>query len=110
MMAGRTRTTKKLAQRINLDYFKTVHGIPRWRRILSLVLTLAGLGWLGWYGLSGSPKPYNAGPIAHAHNLIGNKCAACHVSTDDYKQAVTDTARLACHYGRIHHAEQNFAP
>ena len=46
-MAGRTRTTKKLAQRINLNYFKTLHGIPRWRRILSGVFTLAGLAWLG---------------------------------------------------------------
>ena len=46
-MAGRTRTTKKLAQRINLDYFKTLHGIPRWRRILSGVLVIVGLGWLG---------------------------------------------------------------
>ena len=28
-MAGRIRTQKKLAQRIHLDYFKTLHGIPR---------------------------------------------------------------------------------
>jgi hypothetical protein len=109
-MAGRTRTTKKLAQRINLDYFKTLQGIPRWRRILSLVCALLGLGWLGWYGLRGSPKPYNAGPIGRAHTLIGNKCAACHVSTAGFKQAVTDRACLACHDGPIHHAEQTFSP
>jgi hypothetical protein len=109
-MAGRTRTTKKLAQRINLDYFKTLRGIPRWRRILSVVLTLAGLGWLGWHGLRGSPKPYNAGPVARAHTLIGHKCAACHVSTAGFQRAVTDQACLACHDGPLHHAEQTFSP
>jgi hypothetical protein len=109
-MAGRTRTTKKLAQRINLDYFKTLHGIPRWRRILSAVFTLLGLGWLGWHGLSGSPKPYNAGPVARAHALIGHKCSACHVSNAGFKRAVTDHACLTCHDGPIHHAEQTFSP
>jgi hypothetical protein len=109
-MAGRTRTTKKLAQRINLDYFKTLRGIPRWRRILSAVFALLGLGWLGWYGLRGSPAPYNAGPIAHAHSLIGNKCTACHVSTAGFARTVTDQACLACHDGPIHHTEQTFSP
>ena len=79
-MAGRTRTTKKLAQRINLNYFKTLRGIPRWRRILSGVFVVMGLAWLGWHALAGSPKPYNAGPLAHAHALLGQKCGACHVS------------------------------
>jgi hypothetical protein len=109
-MAGRTRTTKKLAQRIDLDYFKTLHGIPRWRRILSVVFTLLGLGWLGWHGLRGSPKPYNAGPVAHAHALIGHKCAACHASTAGFQRTVTDQACLACHDGPVHHSEQTFSP
>jgi len=109
-MAGRTRTTKKLAQRINLDYFKTLRGIPRWRRILSLLFTAAGLAWLGWYGLRGSPAPYNAGPVARSHALFGNKCAACHVSTAGFEKTVTDRACLACHDGPIHHAEQTFSP
>ena len=46
-MAGRTRTQKKLAQRINLDYFKTLHGIPRWRRILSGDIRDRGPGMAG---------------------------------------------------------------
>jgi hypothetical protein len=109
-MAGRTRTTKKLAQRINLNYFKTLHAIPRWRRILSLVFTAAGLGWLGWHGVSGNPKPYNAGPVAHAHALFGQKCVACHVSKTGFQRTVTDQACLACHDGPIHHVEQTLAP
>jgi hypothetical protein len=109
-MAGRIRTTKKLAQRINLDYFKTLHGIPRWRRILSGVFVIAGLGWLGWHAVAGSPKPYNAGPLAHAHALLGQKCAACHVAQASYRKSATDQACLACHDAPIHHADQAFTP
>ena len=109
-MAGRTRTTKKLAQRINLNYFKTLHGIPRWRRIFSAVLAVVGLVWLGWYAVAGSAKPYNAGPLAHAHAFLGQKCGACHVSQASYQRTATDQACLACHDGPIHHAEQVFTP
>jgi hypothetical protein len=109
-MAGRTRTTKKLAQRINLDYFKTLRGIPRWRRILSAGFVIAGVAWLGWHALAGSPKPYNAGPLAHPHALLGQKCDACHVSQASYRKSATDQACLGCHDGPIHHADQTFTP
>lgn len=109
-MPGRIRTTKKLAQRINLDYFKTLHGIPRWRRILSAVLVAMGVVWLGWYAVAGSAKPYNAGPLAHSHAILGQKCEACHVSQASYQKSATDQACLACHDGPVHHADQTFTP
>jgi hypothetical protein len=109
-MAGRIRTTKKLAQRINLDYFKTLHGIPRWRRILSGVFVIAGLAWLGWHAVAGSPKPYNAGPLARSHALLGQKCSACHVAQASFQKSATDQACLGCHDGPIHHADQTFTP
>lgn len=109
-MPGRIRTTKKLAQRIDLNYFKTLRGIPRWRRILSGVFVMAGLGWLGWHAIAGSPKPYNAGPLAHAHALLGQKCGACHVSQASFSESATDQACLGCHDGPIHHADQTFTP
>src|SRR5580692_3521877 len=111
-MARRSRNTKKLAQRINLEYFKTLSGFSYWRRILSVVAVLAGLAWLGWYALAGSPKPYNAGPLAHAHALLGEKCGLCHVSNAgheaSYRKSATDQACLACHDGPIHQADQTF--
>ncbi len=109
-MAGRTRTTKKLAQRINLDYFKTLHGIPRWRRILSGVFAILGLAWLGWHAVAGSPKPYNAGPLAQPHHLLGQKCDACHVPQAGFQKTASDQACLGCHDGPIHQAGQTFAP
>ncbi|HYL75502.1 MAG TPA: hypothetical protein VEU96_14920 [Bryobacteraceae bacterium] len=109
-MAGRTRTTKKLAQRINLNYFKELHGIPRWRRILSGIFAGLGLLWLAVHAISGNPRPYNAGPVSHAHTMIGQKCSACHISKAGFQQTVTDRACQACHDGPIHHAEQTFVP
>src|SRR5271154_1304288 len=107
-MARRSRNTKKLAQRINLEYFKTLSGFSYWRRILSVVAVLAGLAWLGWYALAGSPKPYNAGPLSHAHALLGEKCGACHASAAGYRHSASDSACLTCHDGPVHHANQTF--
>jgi hypothetical protein len=109
-MAGRTRSTKKLAQRINLEYFKTLRGIPRWRRILSGAFVVAGLAWLGWHAVAGSPKPYNAGPLGRSHALLGEKCGACHVSQVSFQKSATDQACLGCHDGPIHHTDQTFTP
>ena len=109
-MAGRLRTTKKLAQRIDLAYFKTLRGIPLWRRILSGTAALAGLLWLGWHALGGSPRPYNAGPLAAAHALLGRNCAACHISGSGYRQTASDQACISCHDGPIHHGDQTFTP
>ena len=109
-MAGRTRTTKKLAQRINLNYFKTLHGIPRWRRILSGVFVVVGLG--GWAGTRWPevPTPYNAGPLAHAHALLGQNATPVMSRRPSFQKSATDQACLACHDGPIHQADQTFTP
>ena len=109
-MPGRSRNTKKLAQRIDLNYFKRTYAIPRWRRILSVGLTAVALLWLGWEGLSGKQRVYNAGPLAHSHAILTSNCASCHASDAAFGKKVTDTACLACHDGPIHHAEQAFTP
>jgi hypothetical protein len=109
-MAGRTRTTKKLAQRINLNYFKTLRGIPRWRRILSGAFVILAFAWLGWHAVAGSAKPYNAGPLSRPHALLGDKCGACHVSGASYQKSATDQACLGCHDGPVHHSDQTFTP
>jgi hypothetical protein len=109
-MAGRTRTTKKLAQRIELNYFKRAYPILRWRRILSIAAAALCVAWLGWGGLTGKQSAFNAGPLAHAHVLLTNNCSTCHVSTGDFGTKVTETACLACHNAPIHQAKQNFRP
>lgn len=109
-MAGRTRTTKKLAQRIDRNYFKNRFAIARWRQYLSVALTAAGLIWLGFEALANRQKPYSSGPIAASHALIGSNCNACHVVNTSLGKTVTDQACSACHSGPAHHEEQTFQP
>ncbi len=104
-MAGRIRTTKKLAQRIDRNYFKNTFAIPHWRRVLSVILTAVGLIWLGWSLLSGK-QAYNAGPLAHAHKIVGNDCKACHLEPAIWGTKVEDKACLTCHDGPIHQTRQ----
>ena len=109
-MAGRTRTTKKLAQRIDLNYFKRAYPIPRWRRILSIAAAGLGVAWLGWAGLTGKQSAFNAGPLARAHVLLTNNCSSCHVPAGSFGTQVTETACLACHNAPVHQAKQTFTP
>src|ERR1700722_8012851 len=54
-------TTKKLAQRIDLEYFKRPHPFRRLRFILSVSVPLAALLWLGWYALLRGNQVYRGG-------------------------------------------------
>src|SRR5579864_5591351 len=105
-MPGRTRTTKKLAQRIDLNYFKKVYSIPRWRRILSAAVTLLGVAWLGWAALSGKQQAFNAGPLAPAHAILSQNCTSCHAMQATFGRKVTDMACLSCHDAPVHHVQQ----
>ena len=109
-MPGRSRTTKKLAQRIDLNYFRRRYPIPSWSRRLSLGLALVGLLWLGWEALSGKQRLYNAGPLSESHALLTRDCTACHVTQAVFGRKVTDQACLACHDAPTHQAAQTFTP
>ena len=109
-MAGRTRTTKKLAQRIDLNYFKRGYPIPRWKRILSIAAVGLGVAWLGWGGLTGKQSAFNAGPLARGHLILTNNCSSCHVSTGGFGTEVTEAACQTCHNAPQHQAKQTFTP
>jgi len=108
---ARTRTTKKLAQRIDLNYFKK----PTPRKLaqlwLSLLLTLLALVWIGWRGFSGDHRVYSSGRLAAPHAVLEKECAVCHVrQADAFAAEAKDTACLDCHDGPTHHASQTAAP
>src|SRR5277367_4194571 len=109
-MAGRTRTTKKLAQRINQNYFKKHFPLTEWRFRLSLGLTAIGLLWLAWHALARSPKVYSSGAIASSHAVFSDDCGACHVTRGALTKAVTDQACESCHDGPIHQPQQVAMP
>jgi hypothetical protein len=109
-MAGRTRTTKKLAQRIDRNYFKNLFPIPRWRWYLSGALTALGILWLGTQALAHRHQIYSSGPLSPVHAIFAGNCAACHVQKAVFSKTVTDQACASCHDGPVHQAQQTFMP
>ena len=107
----RTRTTKKLAQRIDLNYFKRPHPLRHWRFVLSVALPLLAVVWLAWYGIRRDRRVYSAGSLSSAHAVLTRQCAACHVThAGFFSEKVADQKCLSCHDGSIHHATQVFTP
>lgn len=108
---ARTRTTKKLAQRIDLNYFKRPTPLKRAKFWLSLLLPLLGFSWISWRGSSGDHRVYSSGRMSKAHAVLEKDCSACHLRTaGEFSAKAADTACLDCHDGPIHHAEQTYAP
>jgi hypothetical protein len=105
------RTTKRLAQRIDLNYFKHPHRFREIRFLLSALLPAAALLWLVGYGVAHNNKLYSAGPMSPAHAVLTESCGSCHVMRAAFFGAkANDRACLACHDGPIHHADQVFTP
>ena len=87
-MAGRTRTTKKLAQRIDRNYFKNRFPMPAWRFYLAAGLTALGLIWLAGQALAHRRQLYSSGPIVSAHAVFSGNCAACHIQQTIFSKTV----------------------
>jgi len=101
---ARTRTTKKLAQRIDLNYFKRPTPLKRAKFWLSLALPFLALIWISWGGFSGDHRVYSSGRMSKAHAVLEKDCAACHVRTAGaFSAKAANAACLDCHDGPIHH-------
>lgn len=110
-MPGEERTTKKRAQRIDMNYFKRPHAFRSWRFWLSVSVPLLAALWLLWHGLTGNRRVYSAGQLSPAHSVLAAKCDVCHFQMAGFFSAkASDRACLACHDGPIHHGNQTFTP
>ncbi|HET7150984.1 MAG TPA: hypothetical protein VFI60_06205, partial [Candidatus Acidoferrum sp.] len=108
---ARTRTTKKLAQRIDLNYFKRPTPLKRAKLWLSLLLPLLSLLWIVWRGFSGDHLVYSSGRLSQAHAVLEKECAACHLQqAGAFSAKAADSACLDCHDGPAHHPSQVPAP
>jgi hypothetical protein len=104
---ARTRTTKKLAQRIDLNYFKRPTPMKRAKLWLSVLLPLLALLWIGERAISKDSRVYSSGRLSEPHAVLEKECAACHVQqAGAFSAKAADNACLACHDGPIHHADQ----
>jgi len=101
---ARTRTTKKLAQRIDLNYFKRPTPLKRAKFWLSLLVPLLALVWIASRGFSGDHRVYSSGRMSKAHAVLEKECAACHLpAVATFAAEAADNACLDCHDGPIHH-------
>ena len=108
---ARTRTTKKLAQRIDLNYFKRSTPLKRARLWLSVFVPLLAVVWISWHAFHKDARVYSSGRMSAAHAVLEKECASCHVQKASAFSAKADNqACLACHDGPIHHADQTAAP
>src|SRR4051794_24281299 len=81
----RSRTTKTIAKRIDLSYFKRSHPMRRWRRLLTWLAGAAALVWLVTASvrmtggkISLVDRIHNPGHVSAAHARFENDCAQCH--------------------------------
>jgi predicted CXXCH cytochrome family protein len=109
-MPGRIRNTKKLAQRVDRSYLKSLFPIPRWRRILTAACLAVGLAWLGLYAAARNQTPYTAGELSPSHASLANNCAACHGGSAGIGKRISDTQCAACHAVGSHNAQQISSP
>ena len=110
-MLRRTRTTKKLARRIDLQYFAHPHPFRTWRVWLSVTIPLIAFGWFIAQRAHGGQKVYSSGQLSRAHAVFTQQCALCHVTqAGKFMARVTDEACLSCHDAPLHHANQTFTP
>jgi hypothetical protein len=101
---ARTRTTKKLAQRIDLNYFKRPTPLKRAKFWLSLLLPLLALVWIGERTFFRDSRVYSSGRLSEPHAILEKQCDVCHVqNAGAFSAKASDNACLACHDGPNHH-------
>src|SRR5262245_46607641 len=101
---ARTRTTKTVAQRIDLNYFKKATQFKRAKLWLAALMPAVAVAWIGLHFFADDHRVYSSGRLSPAHAVLEKQCEACHVrSAGEFSAAAADSACLACHDGPQHH-------
>jgi hypothetical protein len=116
-MEIRKRTSKSVAGRHDLNYFRKASPLRRWQGKLTLAALVCVAVWLAGSALWHGPGMLSSGPISSSHAVFGAKCAACHKPVAGnlfhragFRKEVPDSACLSCHAVPAHHAKQQTAP
>src|ERR1700740_2750205 len=76
ILMARTRTTKAVAQRIDLNYFKRPTPFKRAKLWLAIVTPVVALVWIGWHFFGHDSRVYSSGRLSAAHAVLEKQCAA----------------------------------
>lgn len=74
----RARTTKGVAKRIDLTYYKQMHPFRWWWRVLCFGVVGVGILWLLVEAIRGDQRIYTSGTVSIAHQMIDPACERCH--------------------------------
>jgi predicted CXXCH cytochrome family protein len=108
---ARTRTTKRLAQRIDLNYFKRPTPYKRAKLWLCVVAPLLALTWIASRSFFHDSRVYSSGRMSEPHAVLEKQCASCHVQkAGESSSTASDSACLACHDAPPHHPFAVAAP
>src|SRR5258708_14408579 len=108
---ARTRTTKKLAQRIDLNYFKRPTRLKRAKFWLSLLVPLLAVLWIAEHTFFKGALVYSSGRLSEPHAVLEKECSACHLQqAGAFSAKAADSACLGCHDGPAHHVAQTSIP
>src|SRR5258708_14136149 len=96
-MLRRTRTTKKLAKRIDLQYFAHPHPFRSWRFWLSLAVPLLATAWFVAQRAHGGRKRNSNGALFRAHPPFTQPCTLPHPAhASSFPPPESDKAYLSC--------------
>jgi hypothetical protein len=102
---ARTRTTKKIAQRIDLNYFRRPTPLKRAKLWLSVLAPLLALIWVGEHAVLKDVRVYSSGRLSEPHAMLEKQCGLCHVkTTGEFSAKANLFACLNCHDGPTHHS------
>jgi hypothetical protein len=117
-MEIRKRSTKAVARRHDLNYFKKGSPLRRWQWKLAMAAITAGLAWVAVVSFAHGPQLLSKGPISSSHAVFGAQCDACHVPMPSekgrpqkaaFRRHVPDEACQSCHQVPDHQARAALA-
>lgn len=110
---ARLRTTRSIAKRIDLGYFKREHPFRRAKRNFSILAALLAAAWPATLAFKDDETIYSGGPMSVRHSQVADSCRDCHRGDfaqrwlhPDRWQADMDLDCLRCHPGPAHHLNQ----
>jgi hypothetical protein len=111
-MSIRQRTTKLVAKRHDLNYFKRMSPIRAWQWWLAVAAVIGAIFWFSGSVLMHGNAVLSSGPMSNSHAIFGERCELCHVPvisktkwTPSFgmRRHVPDSACLRCHVASPHH-------
>ena len=114
-MSIRSRTTKLIARRHDLNYFKRMSPLRAWQWWLAAVALVTAVLWFSGNSFVHGNAAFSAGPMSSSHAVFGQRCELCHVpvlrSTSwtpsfGMRRHVPDSACLSCHIAAPHHPQE----